>query len=193
MELCSCSNSLLTPTRYTPDCVSFWGTEEWKSLQKAANLELYNVHQGDFEPWKSDAPVKPTGLAANFEVRLPGERNPEAKGRNECQKAPSSSLSRWVPGLCRSIAEACSACLNEEGPTKLKKMTWEQRHVPFRRDLSSAKSRPHRKVAHPLAATLSLDSSWTTSLGQGWKRNCQIHFGGNLHLVVASGSTPTCA
>ena len=47
-------------------------------------------------------------------------------------------------------------------------MTWEQHcqngHVPFRRDCricqeQSAKSRPHRKVTHPLAATLSLDTA----------------------------------
>ena len=156
------------PKDYAPECVSFWGTNEWKSLQQAAQLKLHNVNQGDFEPWKPDAPVKPTGLATNMDLQLPDQRNPHAKGRSAGQKKPSSSLSRWVPGLCRAIAEACAAHFKEEGHVKVKKMTWEQHcqngHVPFRRDCrtcqeQSAKSKPHRKVMHPLAATLSLDTA----------------------------------
>ena len=50
---------------------------------------------------------------------------------------------------------------------KIKAMTWDQHcqnsHVPFRRDCricqeQSAKSKPHRKIKHPLAVTLSLDT-----------------------------------
>ena len=157
------------PKDYMPSCVSFWSTEPWKKLQGAAHLQVHNLNQGDYEPWKEDAPVKPT-LAANVELRLPKGKDPGSKSRGEGQKVPSSSLARWVPGLCRSVAEACALHINgnvEEEP-RLKKMTWEQRcqngHVPFRRDCricqeQSAKSRPHRKVTHPLAATLSLDTA----------------------------------
>ena len=158
------------PKDYMPSCVSFWSTKPWKKLQSAAHLQVHHLNQGDYEPWKEDAPVKPTTLAANVELRLPKGKNPGSKSRGEGQKVPSSSLARWVPGLCRSVAEACALHINgnvEEEP-KLKRMTWEQHcqngHVPFRRDCricqeQSAKSRPHRKVTHPLAATLSLDTA----------------------------------
>ena len=158
------------PVDYKPECVSFWRTKEWLSLKAAAKLDLHQVNQGDFEPWKNEVPVKPTSLAANFSLRLPKGRNPGARSRSEGQKLPSASLSRWVPGLCRAIAEACALHLHEgdEEKMKIKAMTWDQHcqngHVPFRRDCrvcqeQSAKSKPHRKVKHPLAATLSLDTA----------------------------------
>ena len=160
------------PKDYMPECVSFWGTSEWKSLQQAAQLKLHNVNQGDFEPWKQDAPVKPTGLA----------------------------------GLCRAIAEACAARFKEEGHVKVKKMTWEQHcqngHVPFRRDCrtcqeQSAKSKPHRKVMHPLAATLSLDTAgpytpspkmegkWPSTSSLGRTPGCYLKNSIHLSLMMS--------
>ena len=158
------------PKDYMPSCVSFWSTEQWKNLQGAAHLQVRNLNQGDYEPWKEDAPVKPTTLAANLELRLPKGRNPGSEGRNEGQKVPS----------CRSIAEACALHINGsvEEDMKLKKMTWEQHcqngHAPFRRDCrarqeQSAKSRPHRRVTHPLAATLSLDTAGPYPVAQDGK------------------------
>ena len=59
------------PKDYMPSCVSFWSTKPWKKLQSAAHLQVHHLNQGDYEPWKEDAPVKPTTLAANVEFRLP--------------------------------------------------------------------------------------------------------------------------
>ena len=74
------------PKDYMPSCVSFWSTEPWKKLQSAAHLQVHNLNQGDYEPWKEDAPVKPTTLAANVELRLPKGKNPGSKSRGEGQK-----------------------------------------------------------------------------------------------------------
>ena len=101
-----------------------------------------------------------------MKLRLPGERN---QRRGDGKRFDSSALSRWVPGLCDTIASACAAALQEEEPeVKVKALSWDQHvqngHVPFRRDCrvcqqQSVKSRPHRKVKHPLAGTLSLDTA----------------------------------
>ena len=158
------------PVDYMPDCVSFWRTKGWEALKAAANLNLLTVNQGDFTPWKEGAPVKPTGLGTNMKLRLPKERNPGAKGRGDGKRTDSSALARWVPGLCDAIASACATALQEEQEpeVKVKALSWDQHvqngHVPFRRDCrvcqqQSATSRPHRKVKHPLAGTLSLDTA----------------------------------
>ena len=158
------------PVDYMPDCVSFWRTKGWEALKAAANLNLLTVNQGDFTPWKEGAPVKLTGLGTNMKLRLPKERNPKAKGRGDGKRIDSSALARWVPGLCDAIASACATALQEEPEpeVKVKALSWDQHvqhgHVPFRRDCrvcqqQSAKSRPHRKIKHPLAGTLSLDTA----------------------------------
>ena len=71
------------PVDYKPECVSFWRTKGWEALKKAADLDLLHVNQGDFQPWKEGAPVKPTSLGTNLQLRLPAQRNPGAKGRGD--------------------------------------------------------------------------------------------------------------
>ena len=87
-ECCFCLNSWLIPRTTCLTVSPFWGTEEWRSLQQAANLELYNVNQ-----WVVN-PGKPMLRSSRWDLLLILRER-----KNEGQKVPSSSLSRWVPGL----------------------------------------------------------------------------------------------
>ena len=71
--------------------------------------------------------------------------------------------------MMRAIAEAVhTQVFGGDTHAALRVLTWDQDcqagHVPFRRDCcvcqeAAAKSRPHRRVPHPLAGTLSLDTA----------------------------------
>ena len=98
---------------------------------------------------------------------LPKEKNALAVSRPNGGSGDSKSLARWVPRLMDLVADAlCRQAFNVVEEIKCKAMTWAEHcaagHVPFRRDCrvcqeTSAKGRPHRKVAYPLNGTLSVD------------------------------------
>ena len=155
---------------YMPQVVSFWWTKEWKQLRDLMGWHEIKFNQGDFVEQPTEVPVKPTKFGGNLELEVPLKSNPLAKAREEGGALDSRSLSRWVPELMRSVARALVVqVFNKELKVPaLRALTWEQHveagHVPFRRDCricqeSSAKSKPHRRVHHPLAGTLSVDTA----------------------------------
>ena len=152
---------------YKPELVSLWWTPEWKSLREEMGWGETAFNQGDLVHQPETKPVKPTKFGGNLDLKISGEKNPLAVGRPAAGSGDSRSLSRWVPKLMDLVADAlCRQAFGEKEEIKVKAMTWEEHcaagHVPFRRDCrvcqeASAKSRPHRKVMHPLNGTLSVD------------------------------------
>ena len=123
---------------YLPKTVSFWWTDQWRKMKEMYDLQEIKFNQGD---WKGEEGgkgcIKPTTIGGNVEIKVPEERNPEAKGRSQDRVQDSKSLSRWVPGLMKELAkEVVKKC--QERPVQLRPMSWEQHvkhgHVPFRRD-----------------------------------------------------------
>ena len=152
---------------YNEEVVSFWRTREWKLLRQTLHWGEQTFNQGDMFERATETPIKPTTWGGNLPLQLPRTSNPLARGRDPRSPGESQTLARWVPGLMNRIAAAIGELLfQQHGDIKLKPMTWSQHvqagHVPFRRDCricqeSSAKSHPHKRVAHPQAGTLSID------------------------------------
>ena len=152
---------------YKPEVVSFWWTNEWKSLKQSMEWSETAFNQGDLVYKPEATPVKPTKFGENLELMLRKEKNTLAVSRPNGGSDDSKSLARWVPRLMDLVADAlCRQAFNVVEEIKCKAMTWTEHcaagHVPFRRDCrvcqeASAKGRPHRKVAYPLNGTLSVD------------------------------------
>ena len=152
---------------YKPEVVSFWWTKEWQKLRDCMGWKETAFNQGDLVHNPEVTPVKPTKFGGNLELKLPVQRNHLAVPRPPGGSGDSKSLARWVPGLMDLVADALYRQAFKLGDeVKCKAMSWVDHcaagHVPFRRDCrvcqeASAKGRPHRKVAHPLSGTLSVD------------------------------------
>ncbi|CAL1143731.1 unnamed protein product [Cladocopium goreaui] len=91
---------------YLPKTVSFWWTDQWRKMKEMYDLQEIKFNQGD---WKGEEGgkgcIKPTTIGGNVEIKVPEERNPEAKGRSQDRVQDSKSLSRWVPGLMKELAK----------------------------------------------------------------------------------------
>ena len=154
---------------YMPETVSLWKTTEWAALKEMTGWEEQTFRQGDFVERPTEVPVKPTTWAGNLRIELPLKKNALAKSRGDSGSGDSHLLARWQPMMMRAIAEAVYIqVFGGDHLVQLKPLSWDEHcqagHVPFRRDCricqeASAKSRPHRKVSHPLAGTLSLDTA----------------------------------
>ena len=78
----------------------------------------------------------------------------------------SKDLARWSPGMMTMIARSLMEEVFHMEP-KMKALSWEEHlrmnHVPYRRDCwvcqQTAQQRPHRRVKHPRAGVLSLDTA----------------------------------
>lgn len=121
-------------------------------MERIYDLHTQTFNQGDWLGTMGGGVVKPTTMGGTLKLETPEERNPEAKGRGE-KKADSKKLSRWVPGLMRSVARAVIEWTQPDG--KLKVFSWEEHvqngHVPFHRDCVKRpadwrKSAPHRRI-----------------------------------------------
>ena len=153
---------------YRPEVVSFWKTREWDRMKEYWSWKETAFCQGDFDVGR-EVPVKPTKVGGSPKIEVPQQKNPNAVSREKGPRKGSAELSRWVPGMMRSIAEALARHLKSDVEDyKLKAMTWQEHcranHIPFRRDCrvcqeASAKNKPHRRVAHPLCGTLSVDTA----------------------------------
>ena len=164
---------------YRPEAVSFWRTKEWQQMKSLYGWKEQMFQQGDFAVRGTEAAKKPTRTAGNIEIELPKEANPAAKARGDGPMVNSKELARWQPNLMRSIAQALWRKMNPEKESEdmaLRRMSWQDHvsmgHIPFRRDClqcqeAAAKGRPHRKVRHPWAGTLSVDVTGPLRLGEG--------------------------
>ena len=122
-------------------------------------------------------PVRqPTVVGGNLTMEFPIERKWEKKKshRGEEEVRNSKELERWAPGMMRQIAKDVVTQIQGSTP-ELRKLSWEEHiqmnHTPFRRDCrvcqeTRQKQNPHRRVDHPLAGVLSLDTAGPYRDGQ---------------------------
>ena len=150
-----------SPKAYAPQTVSWWDTEEWKLLQKEFDLQETHFNQGDL----GASVQKPTTFGGNVELDV------GVKTRIKMAGGPitdSKQLSRWAPGLMTLVAQALLEGRTKDEVITVKKLTWEEHfsngHIPFRKDCyicqrTHQQQMPHRKVQHPHAGVLALDTA----------------------------------
>ena len=160
------------PPEDYPEVVTWWKTEEWKELKKIYGWVEVWCRQGDL----GGKAVKPTVVGGNLTMEFPIDRKWEKKKshRGEEEVRNSKELERWAPGMMRQIAKDVVTQIQGSTP-ELRKLSWEEHiqmnHTPFRRDCrvcqeTRQKQNPHRRVDHPLAGVLSLDTAGPYRDGQ---------------------------
>eukprot|EP00438_Fugacium_kawagutii_P029730 Skav214785 [mRNA] locus=scaffold1820:35141:42466:+ [translate_table: standard] len=152
-----------SPREYQPEVVSWWDTKEWKKLKSFYDLFECTFNQGAF----GGTAVKPTTFGGSLEIEVEDFQQPMKQLLRRKGLRTSKPLARWAPGVMRMVSAALMEVIHRRRP-KLKVITWEEHlmfnHTPFRRDCrvcqeSLQQVEPHRKVAHPHAAVLSIDVS----------------------------------
>ena len=142
---------------YEKEVVSWWLTPEWKKIKEEFGLSETHVNQRDL----GGPAVKPTTLGSNLLLEV--YENVMTAGKVEVKS--SKDLARWPPGMMSMIARSVLREVIDIEP-KLKPLSWQEHlknnHVPARRDClvcqQTAQAHPHRRVPHPYAGTLSLDT-----------------------------------
>ena len=170
-----------SPKSYMPEVVSFWDTWEWVEIKKEFSLTETTVNQGDH----GGRAAKPTTFGGDLLIKPPPVRPRGQLQREHC--GSSKELSRWAPGVMNMVATALKIDILKT-PIKAFKLSWNEHilnnHTPYRRDCricqeTLQKQKPHRKIPHPWAGVLSLDTAGPFTMG----RDC--HAKGKYILVGA--------
>lgn len=149
-----------SPKDYNPEVVSFWNTSEWEDLKREFGWFETTFNQRPL----GGAATKPTTFGGSLLLR---PEDHQLKSLSNAQVKHSWQLARWPPGLMNMVAEALLKQAMHQGP-RLKYLSWEEHlafgHTPARRDCRTCQecrqqANPHRKVTHPLAGVLSLDTA----------------------------------
>ena len=152
---------------------SFWAWKEWRDFGMRYGMSLVSFDQGPFGHERR----KPTSLGANLdilsqlkEVRGPGEAV-GLKDSLEQRMEDSRAWAAWAPGLKAALKVAIRVTSEEwsSGVVAARRLSREQwiahlknDHQPYRNECrtcleAAGRSRPHRRVEHPRAFTLSID------------------------------------
>ena len=174
--------------------VSLWRFRAWKAFALRYKMEMIHLDQGPLGHERR----KPTTIATNLErLRELGEvagsgQGGEAWSENLGKRiAQTKRWSAWAPGLVQAFKEALRS--HEEGRQEeiralrpLSAAAMEQwkghfacDHQPARRDCrtcveSQGRGRPHRRIQHPQAYTLSVDLSGRLAAGKD--QRCAKYF-----------------
>ena len=177
-----------------------WRTKEWRAFEATYNVRLIHCDQGPMGHSRrkpTSLAVVLRDIHALDGVRGPSSGiQPEEQARDRqamtMQERCNSSKqwAEWAPGLKTALALALNdhlhrgnmpsldAALKPLGQVALD--SWRQHylndHMPARRDCkdcvrSAARSKPHRKINHPEAYTLSIDLSGKMAIGQDQHRH----------------------
>eukprot|EP00438_Fugacium_kawagutii_P022035 Skav212847 [mRNA] locus=scaffold325:150528:159063:- [translate_table: standard] len=192
---------------------SMWHTAEWRAFQDRYNVSLVHFDQCTMGH-KIKKPTT-LGVVMDELATLDGMRgNPEGgndnTGRSQMSMkercAQSKKWAAWAPGLKAAIAEGVvrylrrlPTCASPRG-AHLRPLSatilsqWKEHylhnHHPSRRDCvhcvrAAARSRPHRRVEHAEAYTLSMDLTGKLDIGKD-QENETVHY-----LLVAVYTFPT--
>ena len=152
---------------------SFWAWKEWRDFGMRYGMSLVSFDQGPFGHERR----KPTSLGTNLdilsqlkEVRGPGEAV-GLKDSLEQRMEDSRAWAAWAPGLKAALKVAIRVTSEEwsSGVVAARRLSREQwiahlknDHQPYRNECrtcleAAGRSRPHRRVEHPRAFTLSMD------------------------------------
>ena len=149
-----------SPKDYQPETVSWWDTQEWKSLKKEFDLQKAHCKQSSL----GEAAPKPTTLGTTLQLDFENHEMKRSSATKEIKG--SKDLARWAPGLMNAVSQAILLQIYQK-EIKLKPLSWDEHiahgHIPFRRDCwtcqqSIQQQAPHRRVAHPIGGVLSLDT-----------------------------------
>ena len=177
-----------SPRDYQPEVVSFWDTWEWKQLKKEFTLHETHVNQGDY----GGRATKPTTFGGDLEITPP---TPRPRGRSDDVVSDSKELSRWAPGIMTMVARALQEKVRGEAP-HLRALSWSEHirynHTPYRRDCrvcqeTLQKQRPHRRIQHPWAGVLSLDTAGPMVVGQDIHQKSRYLLVGTYTWLVPKG------
>ena len=180
--------------------MSVWRTKEWQSFEAHFKVRMIHFDQGPMGHIKkkpTSMAVVLRDIHALDGVRGPPSGDPpDPQGQDRANMTlkerceDSKGWAAWAPGLKvalvlavqdhlnRRVTPSLEAALRPVGQVALE--SWRQHylndHMPARRDCrdcvrSSARSKPHRKITHPEAYTLSIDLSGKMVIGQDQNRH----------------------
>ena len=180
--------------------MAVWRTKEWQTFATRYKVRLLHFDQGPMGHVKrkpTSLAVVMNELHVLDGVRGPPSGDPdEQHGRDRREMTlqercdDSKGWAAWAPGLKTALVLAVQGQLRKGstpsleqalrplGPVALE--SWRQHylndHMPARRDCrdcvrTSARSKPHRKITHPEAYTLSVDLSGKMVTGQDQNRH----------------------
>ena len=157
-----------SPKEYMPEVVSFWDTREWAQIKEEFNFVEVTMNQGDH----GGKAMKPTTFGGDLTLKVPPQR-PCGHIKRETIKN-SKELSRWAPGVMTMVATAIvEGVLSDE--VSMRSLSWSEHimnhHTPYRRDCricqeTLQRQKPHRRVKHPWAGVLSLDTAGPLEIGK---------------------------
>ena len=179
--------------------MSIWRTKEWQDFATTYQVKLINFDQGPMGHIKkkpTSLAFVMRDLQVLNEVRGPPSGvQPEdpAPDRNQMTMqercAESKQWAAWAPGLKVALVLALQDHLHRGSTPSLEAALrplgqvaldgWRQHylndHMPARRDCkhcvrSAARSKPHKRISHPEAYTLSVDLSGKMVIGQDQHR-----------------------
>ena len=157
-----------------PRYPTYWSWPEWRTIKEKWDLFEVRFDQGPM----GHARRKPTRLGTNMPrlrelegLRGPGHGGEEHRGDSIQERiARSKSWAAWAPGLKAALVVAVKETL-ERGDSHLKRMdlgAWQRHllngHLPYSREcracvVAASRSKAHRRVPHPDAYTLSIDTA----------------------------------
>ena len=157
-----------------PDYVSVWRFREWKAFVEKYEMKPIRMDQGALGHRRR----KPTTLGSNVpyldhldQLKGPGSGEEDWKGSLEERIQQSKTWACWAPGLKQEIMKAVKEHLKQPQMKPLRPeemLKWKQHflndHLPARRDCKACvqaqgRGRPHQRITHPEAFTLSVDLS----------------------------------
>ena len=150
-----------SPRSYMEEVVSFWDTEEWRSLKEEFELFETTFNQGEL----GGAAVKPTTFGGNLKLSPEDHKMKIQTSGREVRS--SKELARWSPGVMNMISRALLEQVFEV-EVSIKALSWDEHlannHVPYRKDClvcqeTQQKGMPHRRVKQLTGGVLSLDTS----------------------------------
>eukprot|EP00913_Durusdinium_trenchii_P004009 g3713.t1 len=157
-----------------PRYPTYWSWPEWQTVKKLWDLFEVRFDQGRM----GHSRRKPTRLGTNMPrlrelegLRGPGHGAEDHRGDSIQERiARSKSWAAWAPGLKAALVVAVRESL-EKGDPQLRRMdlnAWQKHllngHLPYSREcracvVAASKSKAHRRVPHPDAYTLSIDTA----------------------------------
>ena len=178
--------------------MSIWRTKAWQIFANTYQIRMLHFDQGPMGHVRkkpTTLAVKLRDIQALDEIRGPPcggeESDQDRRGmplQDRCDQ--SKQWAAWAPGLKvalvlalqdhlkRGCAPSLEAALRPLGQVALE--SWRQHyiqdHMPARRDCkecvkAAARSKPHRRITHPEAYTLSVDLSGRMVIGQDQSRH----------------------
>ena len=171
------SGEVATHPRYP----TYWSWPEWRTMKEQWGLFEVRFDQGPM----GHARRKPTRLGTNMPkllelegLRGPGHGGEENQGDSiQARIARSRSWASWAPGLKAALVIAVRDALGD-GLPRAKRMDLDQwkrhllnGHLPYSREckacvVAASRSKAHRRIPHPDAYTLSIDTAGPFELAE---------------------------